>query len=457
MKARRNAALRLGVVLVSSGLFVSCASSGGSSVSPNEGLTATDATRKTQQEVQSELMAFSDRFFAETLDHSTELEQVIETPEGRYTAAAARLVALMVTTDIAASPNPASAVLDMAVFVTLKRIVWEEYWIPEVYGHEVGSVLAGLTELEEDIWGIAGHVYTPEQLADLMDMIAAWREHHPDAVFVDFIRLAELGDSKQAESLIDAEKSGGLLAPIREANRTAVEMRLLAERLAFMATRMQLMLSLQVEMASAKLAYQPEVQQILEDSRTFAEVSDRAAEAFAALVADLPDERRAAIDQVMSGLNVQREQLLADLENGAEGLRPALLDIRQTLEIGREFAAVLDEAMRSTDQLFARAMAGNKDAARPFNILDYQATLAEATITAREIQTAIASIESLLESESIKRQMEPILDGAFIRGVALIIIFFVGLILVCFVVLALYRVMILRFSPGLGTRKKGER
>ena len=36
---------------------------------------------------------------------------------------------------------------------------------------------------------------------------------------------------------------GGMLAPVKEANRNIVEMRMLAERLAFLATRMQMMIS----------------------------------------------------------------------------------------------------------------------------------------------------------------------------------------------------------------------
>ena len=454
MKARRNAVLKLCLVVIGVVPIVSCTSS----QTLDEGLTAAETARKTQQQVQSELMAFSDRFFAQTLEMTQTLEQVLETPESRYTAAAGRLVALMVTTDIAASPNPGAALLDMTVFVTLKRMVWEDYWMPEVYGDEAGDVIDIYVDLEEDIWKIAAGVFTPEQLTELRELIADWRAQHPEVISVDFMRLAELGDSRQVDLLINASRPGGMLAPVREANRNIEEMRLLAERLAFMATRMQLMMSLQVEMATAKLAYQPEVQQLLEDSRTFAEVSDSAAEAFATLVADLPEERRAAVDQIMSGLSEQREQILADLGNEDGDLRPALDDVRRTLEVGREMAEVLGDAIRATDGLFARAMSGSKDASRPFDILDYQTTFAEATIAAREIQQAVTSLEQILESGGIAKQMDQVLDGAnrlqdevvneivdraFLRGVALIIVFFVFL--------TLYRLLISRVAPGPGS------
>jgi hypothetical protein len=459
--ARHGALCRLVAVAIGIAAVVSCASSGGTPPGGDESLAAADQSRKTQQQVQSELMAFADRYFAANLDAAQILERSLETPESRYTAAGARLIALVVTTDIAASPNPGAALLDMTVFVTLRRMVWEEYWIPEVYGNAGLPVLDSLSELEDDIWEIAAGVYTPDQLAELRNLIDAWRSKHPDTKAVDFVRLTELGDSRQVQALADAGRPGGMLAPVKEANRELEEMRLLAERLTFMATRMQLMFSLQIEMASAKLAVQPEVRQLLEDSRTFADVSDRFAEAFAILVADLPEERRAAIDQVLSGLGEEREQFMAELTAEDGGVRPTLADFRDTFESGRELAEMLNEAVISMDRLVERVLEG--DPARPFDIMDYKATIAEATITVREFQAVLTSIERILSSTVTDEELNSILEGAnrledeviddvidraFLRGVALIIIFFV--------VLALYRLLMRRLAPDLASKPKAD-
>ncbi len=462
MEAIRNSTvLDLGVVVIGVVLSVSCASSGRSSGDRDETLAAADVSRKNQHQVQSELMAFADRFFAVTLDAAKTLERALDTPESRYTAAAARLVGLMVTTDIAASPNPGAALLDMTVFMTLKRTVWEEYWMPEVYGDAGLPVLDALRELEADIWEIAADVYTPEQLVELGTLIDDWRTRHPDTVSVDFMRITELGDARQVQNLVDAGRPGGMLAPVTEANRNIEEMRLLAERLAFLATRMQLMISLQVEMASAKLAVQPEVRQLLEDSRTFTEATDRAAEAFATLVADLPEERRAAIDQILAGLSEERERLLADLAGEDGELRPTLGDVRDTFEAGRRLAELLNETVVNTDLLVKRVL--DEEPPRPFDILDYRATLVEATITVKEIQEVLARVEHLLSSEDIGQELDQVVDSAnrledevidevidraFLRGVALIVVFFV--------VLTLYRWLMRRVAPDLGPRRKPE-
>jgi hypothetical protein len=445
-------------------LVASCASSGSTSVSGRESAATTEQTRKTEQQVQVNLMSFADRFFAGTLDAADKFEQSLQTPEGRYDAAAERLGALLVTADIAAGPNPGGALLDMTAFVTLKRTVWEEYWVPEVYGEDGWVMLDAYRALEADIWKIAAGVYTPEQLEELRQVIGDWRAANPDQVQVDFIRLSVFGDSRQVETLLDAGRPGGMLAPVREANRNIEEMRLLAERLVFMITRMQLLVNLQVDMASAKLVVRPEIRQLLEDSHMFAEVADRVAETFAALAADLPAERRAAIDQILDGLGQERERIFADLgaENG--DLRPFLRDARQTLEVGRDLAAVLGETIRATDALVARAQLGDKEAARPFNILEYQATLAEAAVTVREIQAMLTSFERVLESTGFEDHLPALLSGAnqledevvneivdraFLRGVALIFVFFV--------VLTVYRWLIPRVAPGLAPKRNADK
>ena len=178
--ARDGVVSRIGTLLVLIAAVTACASSRGPADAA-EGLAAEDTTNKTQQEVQSALMAFADRYFAATLETAKTLERALDTPESRYTAAAARLVALMVTTDIAASPNPGAALLDMAVFVTLRRMVWEDYWMPEVYGEAGTPVLEALVELEDDIWEIAAGVFTAQQLGELRGLIDDWRARRSSA------------------------------------------------------------------------------------------------------------------------------------------------------------------------------------------------------------------------------------------------------------------------------------
>ena len=222
------------------------------------------------------------------------------------------------------------------------------------------------------------------------------------------------------------------------------------------------MLSLQVDMASTRLAIQPEVQQLLEDSRTFAEVSDRAAEAFATLVADLPEERRAAIEQILSGLGEEREQILAELTAEDGGIRPTLGDFRDTFEAGQQLAEKLDQAAINIDRMIARIV--EEDPVRPFDIMDYRATVNDATLTVQEVQNVLTSIERILGSGLSEEDLnsllrganrledeviDDIIDRAFLRGLALIVFFFV--------VLGCYRMLMRRLVSDLGSQPKADR
>ena len=137
-------------------------------------------------------------------------------------------------------------------------------------------------------------------------------------------------------------------------------------------------------------------------------------------------------------------------------------DVHQTLETGRELAAALGEAISAADALVARMLEG--EPARPFDIMDYKATVEEATRTVQEFQSALTTIERILGSTVTDEELNSILEGAnrledevvddiidhaFLRGVALIVIFFL--------VLALYRLLMRRLVPDLGSRPKADR
>ena len=140
------------------------------------------------------------------------------------------------------------------------------------------------------------------------------------------------------------------------------------------------------------------------------------------------------------GLHEQRERLLADIGDEDGELRPALADFRETFETGRQLAVALNEALVSADGLVARVL--EEEPARPFDILDYKETISEATITVRELHEVLARVERILGSEEIEGELthvvdsamrledeviNDIIDRAFVRGVALILIFFVAL------------------------------
>jgi len=117
-------------------------------------------------------------------------------------------------------------------------------------------------------------------------------------------------------------------------------------------------------------------------------------------------------------------------------------EMRETLELGVQVATLLNETMINTDRMVQRVQ--DDETHRPFDILEHQAALVQATATLHELQTTLASVEGVLESRGLERQMPQIKEGAnwleeevatdflnaaFVRGVALIGVFFVSLFL----------------------------
>ena len=122
---------------------------------------------------------------------------------------------------------------------------------------------------------------------------------------------------------------------------------------------------------------------------------------------------------------------------------------------------MVNEAVVNVDHLMTWMM--EEEPARPFDIMDYKATVEEATSTMQELQTALATIERILGSTLTDEELNSILEGAnrledevvnevldraFFRGVALIVVFFV--------ILTIYRLLIRRLVPELAFKTKAD-
>jgi hypothetical protein len=140
---------------------------------------------------------------------------------------------------IAAGPDPAAALLDLAVLATLNRMVWQDYWQPKVFGQPATIMVSAFKEVEDDIFSIAGKVLTTGQLRELRDLIAEWHDQHPDQVAVDFIRFSDFGGLGRKPELSKIKAPGGLLAPVKEAAQAADEIRLTSERAMFLFIKLQ--------------------------------------------------------------------------------------------------------------------------------------------------------------------------------------------------------------------------
>src|SRR5215475_12539642 len=341
------------------------------------------------EELQAALRSFADSWSSQLSEATARLATQMATPQARYHADRFGYFAIAAAFDIAAGPYPGAALLDMVVLVTLNRMVWEEYWMPQVYGQPAAGMVTTLRQLEEDIWALAARVLTPTQRQELQDVLRAWRTKYPDKTGVSFIRFSDFGELGRKPSLEEARKAGGLLAPIKQAAQAAEEISIVGERALYLLLRMQELLYSRAKLTVQELFTTPEMAQLLADVTGFRQVSERYAALFESLPAQLTAHMRGTIDQTL-----------------AQGMRQSAALIDHVMQqVSTERQASIAQALRGIDQ-------------------ERQVTLAQLLQgVAQERQALLVGLEQVLNRG--ERHAEQWLTHGFVLLAALILIFFV--------------------------------
>ena len=377
----------------------------------------------TQEYLQAMLMDFADTYLAKYGGATTELIKQVSSPD-RITVARLRFYWIYSAVLIASDRNARINLVNMVIFVTLTRVVWEEYWQPELFGDSALVVVKTLRDLEETIWTLAAKVLTPEQQEELRTLIQEWRKKNPDQHYVGFIRLSNILELVDKDSFIHKEtQPGGLLAPIKEATKAVDEIRFSTERAMYQASRMQLLLDFEAEVTYHDLANQPEIRQLLSDITDFRETVER-------LPAQISDERK----------NIMR-----DLGSQEKSIQNVVTDIRETMKEGNDLISSVNETTKTVDTVFARiyTMLRTPATGRPFDIMDYHNTMVVVSDALKQANLVLDSMDELLTSADWEQRMpvllrladrveskgEELVTQIFIYGVALILIFFLALFL----------------------------
>ncbi|MHC4128968.1 MAG: hypothetical protein ACYTE6_10760 [Planctomycetota bacterium] len=427
----------------------------------------------TADQIQSQIMGFSDTYSAYMRQAVAEVMSADVTPQQRANAHRALLNSIYGAITIASSPNSLIAVMDMAVLVTLERTVVEEHFMP-LFGDRMLPVLNVLKTAEAEIWELAGQVLEPEQVEELHEIINRWRADHPDQTVINTVRLSELGQyrrqiretgGKQRSSVFSflyVDPLAGLDPTMREIQRT----RELTERVFFYSERVPVLVYWMARSLYYDLAAGAEMQQIMGNTTTFAAVSERFAdsiEGFPDVIAEQRDaavtqltenitvERERAINQFMDGLTDQRQAFMDDLRAEEERLTGALAELKETIEAGTQLTS-------SFDALVARFESDpGEPAGEPFDIREYRQTAVELAQAARDLDALVKSVDQLMATaqpgedepllvatvEAVETSGARLIDRAFLRALVIVAVLVGGLI----VVVAIGRLLPARRAP----------
>ena len=408
-------------------------------------------------ELQAALMSFADTFNVTINQAVTIMADQLDTPEARLAASKMQVYATSSAVDIVTGPYPGIALLDMLVFVTLNRIVWEDYYLAKHFGQPAEIVVGALKMLEAQIWSIAAKVMTTEQQEDLKALIVEWRAQHPIYTTVHFIRFSDFKGLGKKPRLESAAKPGGLFSQVSEATRAVDEVRDTAERMRYLLMRMQLIAGFQGTLMYHELSAKPEFQQILTNINDLKSTAD----SFAATFDKMPDqigktadttiksfmerfavERQDTIEQFMKELNAERKEMLEDFLSEEKRLSGVLVELRETMKIGVDLVSHLNNTLAGVDTMATRFKPQPSDVpAEPFDIKDYQAVVDKVAGVTGSLNNTVVSIDRLLSSAGWERTMPRLIEvveklesdahtwmlRSFLMGAGLILIFFIAL------------------------------
>jgi len=434
-----------------------------------------DATAAmSQAELQSQVMAFADRYFSIMIAGFNEYRAQSPPPEEYKELLTICTYSVSSAFTIAAEPNPVGALLDMTVMVTLGRIIFQAA-PPEKYGAPIQSLIKGFGKAERDIWQVAANVLTPAQQEELYRLIHKWRKENPEVLFFPSVRFSDFSAQR---SEMEKKESSGLFESVEKATQQVEEVRLLAERGMFLATRMPMLTGLFAGIWFSQLANHPDMEKVLNDINIFSESSKR----LAAVAEQLPDkiaterditikqamkdinaltitainqtskmtlgmidesarkisqERQAAIRQLMDAFSAERKRTIEEFLSEDQRMRGLLSELRLTIAEGSKLIGSADSLAKGLHLESKNETTGPP--AKPFDIKDYRDTLREASNTILQAQELVKTLNGL----ELGKMMPQILQGVntvekkgqrwmlfgFVLGVALILVSLAGVVI----------------------------
>jgi hypothetical protein len=356
------------------------------------------------------------------------LNQILhDEPPSEVRASAQRLKVFVGTTaySIATSPNPQIGLIDLTVNISVQRRIWGGTLARERFGDQADGVIHAYDEIDAQAWSTLQRFYSPQQLTILRDGIQRWIDAHPNYRSLPFVTLPELARYRDVTLLTTP---GGLtvLAPVAEAARAAMELRLLGERSLYLTQRFPTLINWHAELLFYDSLETPEARSLLDSTRLFASSTDRMAN----LADQLPNTT--LMQQTLSELNATLKESLPLLTT----MRGVVGDLNQTIDsTGRLLAP------------FQTPAVGGGPPSRTFDVNQYSAALRELGSSMREINTLLVNTQTLVNSPQLGQRLDQMqsitdtgvnrltdqgnrfIDRLFWRGVILVVVFFAGLVL----------------------------
>ena len=293
-------------------------------------------------ELQARLMNYADTYNSRVVEAADIIEK-IGTPQARITAARMRVFDISANIEIAAGPYPGLALLDMLVLTSLRRMVWEEFWLPR-FGPEAQPALDHFRAAEQGVWKTSALVLSREQLDEIAATILRWRKANPKRVGVNYVRFNSFGKLNLKPSIKSLTEPGGLFDSVKQASQAAQEMKVAIDRAFYLMSRMQLILTYQIKLAYLEMLFEPEADGIINTAEQITGISQRYAEIAEKLPEELRQESTILMHEMFAGLSKNSNDTISHALLGmSEWQKETITDIMKNVSIERQ--AAIDQAI----------------------------------------------------------------------------------------------------------------
>lgn len=380
------------------------APTGGSGVSgggvPEEVLGG--ATRKvslTPLQIRERMRAFADYYRDRVATVCDRVASESADPVRSRRARQLKIDAATAMYDIVVDPAPTTAMINALVMVSLQTSTAERHG-PYWFGPEAGQqILAMAQEIQAEAFDLAAQVMSQEQRQQLLDLVAGWAQANPDESSIWYVRLNDLPGVRgqvtvlsMVDKLTDlpAKFLGKFIPGVTDAGESASEATLLAERITWLAPRLIILAQWRAEILVHQSLGNPQVAQGLDVARRVTAVMEA-----------LPDT-----------LDAQRAGLARDLEKHGETMTQ-MLD--QTDSIAGHTAVLmekLDTVVARVQTMIAAAAIANAGRpqsdvpARPFDITEYTAALAELDATVQNASRLLEGVEHATQDDRLAQKLD---------------------------------------------------
>ena len=452
---------------VAMAISTGCASAPGNDKSANR--AGQKGEKITIEELDQLTYGFADRYMAYIVSACDEIEKSGATPQQRRLAHQVKLVQVSSIYDIVTNADPFTQLLDLTLVVTLQSQKWiDEDLAEEWFGDRAQPLISVSQKARADIWKIAARVMKPEQLEVLDYLIWDWRRKNPDVAVVSFVRFDDFAASRGKSMIADVKGGSGFLAPVNDAIKSVDELRLLTERAFYYGKRMPFLMNWQAEAAVDNILGNSQIEGMTQSVATVTKSVDRITN----MTERIPDEIAKTQARVVNDVQRLHPLLLAglgqyrnavsdteDLVGSVDGATKTADALLKTLQ---DTSVTLNATMASVDKIFMEP--GRKEPKpqnqKPFDIDSYTASALALAGALKEANQLLNSTGDMLGSPKLEQPIKQvnaiateridharltgtrIIDVAFWRGAALIVLFFV--------MLTLYKIFVSRFLPKAG-------